>query len=134
MKRQDEISYIVDTLHPTDYFTTIFNKYSKELNYYKLIKTIEEFSLLKLKGSLRYINKFTCELRYGGLLIKIFFNYNKKKWYGIIKNSQNKKYYVSFDSNYIFYCENIGEIYENNFRNGLDIFITDIESGKYHLV
>jgi hypothetical protein len=42
-----------------------------ELEDYKYIQSINDFSVLPLAGSLRYINKYTQEIRYGGLLIKI---------------------------------------------------------------
>ena len=37
----------------------------------------------------------------------------------------------TFNSNYIFYCENIGEIHNKNFRNGLEYFLTDVNNGEY---
>jgi len=130
--RLKEIDELVDKLKPNDYINKLKKQYHEELKHYKYICTVEEFSILKLKGSMRYINKFDKKLRYGGLLIKIY----KKdlKWYGIIKKNDNTKNYVSFDSNYIFYCQDIGEIHNLEFRESLKFFVTDVEDDKYDIV
>ena len=103
---------------------TIINKYKDELADYDYIDTPELFSTLRLKGSMRYINKFDKNLRTGGLLVKI---YNKNgKWIGVILQN-NKKYYVSFDANYIFYRNNKSE----SVRDWADYFITKLDNGEY---
>ena len=130
--RLKEIDQLVDELIPNDYINQLIKKYSDDLEYYSYIDSIAEFSTLKLKGSMKYINKYDKKLRYGGLLIKIY--QKSGKWYGVIKKANENKNYVSFDSNYIFYCENIGEIRNKNFRNGLEYFISDINNGEYDLV
>jgi hypothetical protein len=125
-KRQQEISDIVDELLPNNSIENIFNKYSSELEHYTLIETLEEFSTLKLAGSMKYINKYDKKLRHGGLLIKI---YNKNNvWFGIIKKLNGKKNYISFNSNHIFYCENIGEILNNNMKENLSYFLSTVEN------
>lgn len=130
--RLKEIDDIVDKLIPNDYINEIIKRYSEELEYYSYIDSVEEFSTLKLKGSIKYINKYDKKLRYGGLLIKIYQKLGK--WYGIIKKSDESKYYVSFNSNYIFYCENIGEINNKNLRNELEYFMRTIDNGEYDVI
>ena len=130
--RLKEIDDIVDKLIPNDYINEIIKRYSEELEYYSYIDSVEEFSTLKLKGSIKYINKYDKKLRYGGLLIKIYQKLGK--WYGIIKKSDESKYYVSFNCNYIFYCENIGEINNKNLRNELEYFMRTIDNGEYDVI
>lgn len=130
--RQKEIDEIVDNLIPNDYINVLINKYSEQLKYYTYIDSVHIFSTLKLKGSMKYINKYNKQLRYGGLLTKIFNKNNK--WFAIIKKPNNKIYCVSFDLNYIFYCQNIGEIQNENFKKNLDNFLTNCENGEYEIV
>lgn len=130
--RLKEIDQIVDVLIPNDYINELTKKYSNDLEYYKYIESVEVFSTLKLKGSMKYINKYDKKLRYGGLLIKIY--QKADKWYGIIKRSDESKNYVCFNSNYIFYCENISEIRNKKLRNELEFFITDVNSGEYDII
>ena len=115
----------INKLIPDDYINILINKFN--LENYKYIDNINDFSLLSLRGSLKYINKYTHQLRYGGLLIKIFQKDNK--WYGMIKKVNNKIYYVSFDSNYIFYLEYKSK--KDKFRNILELFMNDVNKDKY---
>jgi hypothetical protein len=131
-ERQNEINQLVDELIPNDYINKLINKYSSELENYTYIETVELFSILKLKGSMKYINKYDKKLRNGGLLIKIYQKNNK--WYGIIKKNEKDKYYISFNSNYIFYCENIGEINSKKFNDELKFFITDVDNDKFDII
>jgi len=130
--RLKEIDILVDNLIPNDYINKLIEKYSDDLKYYSYINSVNDFSILRLKGSMKYINKYDKKIRYGGLLIKIYQKNNK--WYGVIKKSNGNKNYVCFDTNYIFYCENIGEINNKNFRDGLEYFISDINKGEYDLI
>ena len=98
--RLREIDEYVDNIKPNDYINEIIKMYKYDLKHYKYIETVEEFSLLTLRGSMRYINKYDKKLRTGGLLVKIY--KNNEKWYGVIKKFK-KMYYINFDSNYIFY-------------------------------
>jgi hypothetical protein len=123
-KRLKEIDDIINKLSPNDAINDLIKKY--ELYDYKYIETVEDFSVLHLTGSLRYINKYTQELRYGGLLIKIY--EKNTKWYGIIKKMSGKKYHISFNSNYIFYIEPKKKL----LREWATKFITDYETGKYN--
>ena len=123
-KRINEINEIVDNNIPNSIILLI-KKFSNNLENYKYIESVEEFSLLKLRGSFKYINKYDGNLRSGGLLIKIYKKDNN--WYGIIKQISGKIYHVSFNSNHIFYIESKSE----SLRNWANYFITDYEKGKY---
>jgi len=102
----------------------LINKYHNELIGYKYIETVEEFSILRLKGNIKYINKYDNKLRAGGLLVKIV--NDKNNWNAIILQP-NKKYYVSFRSNYIFYQISKDE----QFRKWAECFISDVDKGLY---
>jgi hypothetical protein len=130
--RLREIDNLVDELIPNDYINELISKYSAELEYYIYIDSVGLFSTLPAKGAMRYINKYDKQLRYGGLLIKIYKKNNK--WFGIIKLPTGKKNYVSFNANYIFYCENQKEKDDSNFNNTLAMFLTDVDKGKYNIV
>ena len=124
--RLKEIDEFVDTSKPDDYINVLINKNSSELKGYTYVETLGLFSTLKLKGSMKYINKFDKKLRCGGLVIKIYKRETNQKWYAIIKKS-NKKYYIGFDSNYIFYMETK----EDLLRSWADCFISDCDKGLY---
>lgn len=123
--RLKEIDEYVDAVKPDDYINTLIKTYSTELKHFKYIETVEEFSLLTLRGSMKYINKFDKKLRSGGLLVKIYKN-NENKWIGVIKKLK-KMYYVSFDSNYIFYMAT----QDDRLTDSLKCFISDYEKGLY---
>jgi hypothetical protein len=123
--RLDNIEKTINELIPNNYINVLMSKYNRELEDYKYIDNIIDFSLLQQRGSIRYINKYDLRLRYGGLLIKI---YDKNgKWYGVVKKINNKIYNISFDNNYIFYYESK----TNMLSNWSKLFLSDIESGKY---
>ena len=103
----------------------LINKYSEELKYYEYIETIISFSLLPLRGSMKYINKYDGNLRAGGLLIKIYKKDNN--WIAIIKQMSGKRYNVSFKSNHIFYTE----CRTDSLRDWAECFISECDSGKY---
>ena len=123
MNRLKDIDNLINKLKPIDSINELIKKY--ELQDYKYIESVNDFSILPLTGSLRYINKYTREIRYGGLLIKIYEKNNK--WYGIIKKVSGKKYHISFNSNYIFYLEPR----KNLLREWASNFITEYENGKF---
>ena len=77
-----------------------FSITKNELKDYTYVDNVGTFSILVLKGSMKYINKYDLNLRSGGLVTKIYSKDNK--WYAVIKK-MNKNFYVSFDNNYIFY-------------------------------
>ena len=123
--RLNEIDNTIKELMPNNYINNIINKYKTELDNYKYIDNIIDFSLLPLKGSIRYINKYDLNLRYGGLLIKVYEKNNK--WYGLIKKNNNKRYNVLFNNNYIFYRDTNS----NKLINWGKCFLSEIDSGKY---
>jgi len=106
--RLKEINDFVDNTFPNNSINNLIEKYSDQLYDYNYIKTVDDFSILPCKGSLKYINKYDKQLRNGGLCVKIF----KKDddWIAIIKKINNKKYYVSFKKNYIFYLKNRSDL------------------------
>ena len=74
---------------------------------------------------MRYINKFSKELRYGGLLVKI---YEKNNFYfAMIKKMNGKIYHVSYNNNFIFYMKSSND----SFRDSLSCFISDFDRGLY---
>ena len=122
--RLKEIDMIVDSMIPNDYINVLIKKY--KLEDYDYIKTVEEFSVLRLRGSMKYINKVDKKLRNGGLLIKIF--QQNGKWIAVIKQ-YNKNYYISFDANYIFYVNCKQELV----RDWAECFVTECEKGLYSI-
>ena len=127
-KRLLEIENDINKLMPHNYIDVLINKYKVELEDYIYIKNVIDFSLLLPKGSIKYINKYDLELRYGGLLIKI---YNKNnKWYCIVKKYNNKRYNVSFENNYIFYSESKSNVINSWGK----YFLNEVESGKYTIM
>ncbi len=126
--RLKEIDEYVDKVKPTDYINKLINLYPTDLKYYKYIETVEEFSILSLKGSIKYINKYDKKLRNGGLLVKIYKDEKNGKWIGVIKKS-NKKYYINYDSNYIFYMRTQDE----RLNDSLKCFISDLDKGLYEI-
>ena len=122
--RLKEIDMMVDNMIPNDYINILIKKY--KLEDYDYIKTVEEFSVLRLRGSMKYINKVDKKLRNGGLLIKIF--QQNGKWIAVIKQ-YNKNYYISFDANYIFYVNCKQELV----RDWAECFVTECEKGLYSI-
>ena len=91
--RLKSIDDFVDNNILKDPINDLINNYSSELEDYDYIDSEALFSLLTLKGSMKYINRYDKKLRTGGLLIKIYKkNY---QWYAIIKSPIGKKFYVS---------------------------------------
>ncbi len=126
--RLKDIDEFVDSFLPNTTIKNILTKYKSELDGYEYIESINMFSTLSLKGSLKYVNKYDGQLRSGGLLIKIYKKDNEK-WTAIIKNIKGQKYYISFDSNYMFYRKTKSEERVDLFK----VFISDIDSGMYEL-
>ena len=126
--RLKEIDEYVDNIKPNDYINEIIKKFKSDLKHFKYIETVEEFSLLTLRGSMRYINKYDKKLRTGGLLVKIYKNEQNKKWYGVIMKSK-KMYYISFESNYIFYMASQDDL----MTESLKCFISDCDKGLYEI-
>jgi len=123
--RKQDINYFVNNNIINYNLQNIQEIYKEELKDYKYIENEQEFSELKLKGSLRYINIHDLKLRYGGLLIKIY--YKNNNWYGVIKQ-QNKHYYINYKNNYIFYLDSK----DNLIRNWANLFISNYNDGLYN--
>jgi hypothetical protein len=126
--RLKDIDEFVDSFLPNTPIKNILTKYKSELDGYEYIESIDMFSTISLKGSLKYVNKYDGQLRSGGLLIKIYKKDNDK-WTAIIKQVDGKKYYISFDSNYMFYRKTKSEERVDLFK----LFVSDIDSGMYEL-
>ena len=62
MNRLKENNNIVDELLPNNKKNETFDKYKFELQDYKHIDNVIDFSLLRLRGSLRYIKKYKITL------------------------------------------------------------------------
>jgi hypothetical protein len=110
----------------SDYINIVKKKYDSELHDYDYIDTLAKFSLLKLRGSMKYINKYDKKLRSGGLLIKIF--QQNGKWIAILKK-YDKKYYVSFDANYIFYLDSKQDV----LKDWMQYFVSECDKGTYEI-
>ena len=76
--------------------------YSKELDKYDYIETIDDYNKIKLGGYIRYIN-FNGELKWGGFLIKKDINISNNFNIMTIANSHKQYIKVSFQNNHIFY-------------------------------
>ncbi len=128
--RLKEIDDLVDNFVPNDSINDLIKLYSKELTDYEYIDSVELFSTLKTKGSIKYINRYDKKLRSGGLLIKIYQNQKNGLWIGVIKQFCGKKYYIKFNSNYIFYLENKSDILYDISK----CFLTNFEKGLYEII
>ena len=124
--RMKEISDIVDILLPKNDLNDMIRKYESDLKDFDYIDTVEKFSVLPYKGTMRYINKTDKKLRSGGLLVKIYQRDNK--WYAKIKQ-YDKFYDISYNSNYIFYLNNKS----NLLRQWADLFVTELDKGSYEV-
>jgi hypothetical protein len=126
--RLKEIDEFVDNFLPNNPIKNIMNKYKSKLDGFEYIESVDMFSTLSLKGSFKYVNKFDGNLRSGGMLMKIYQKDNK--WYAAIKNIKGQKYYVSFDTNYIFYRK-------TNYEERVDllkVFLSDVDAGIYDVI
>ena len=124
--RLKEINDIVDILLPKNNLNDMIRKYEVDLKDFDYIDTVEKFSILSLKGTMRYINKTDKKLRTGGLLVKIYQKNNK--WYAKIKQ-YDKFYDISYNSNYIFYVNNKS----NLIRQWADLFVTELDKDGYEV-
>jgi cyclopropane fatty-acyl-phospholipid synthase-like methyltransferase len=125
--RLKSINDYVDENIIKDPIDNLIGKFSFELQDYDYINSVEAFSLLTLKGSMKYINRYDKKIRTGGLLVKI---YEKKGlWYAVIKSALGKKYYVSFNLNYIFYTESKPTLV----RSWAEYFVSEVEKGNFDI-
>lgn len=118
--RENENKIFINSMKK-DTMEDLLLKYKNELEYYQYIENLSDFSILPLKGSLRYINKYTKELRFGGLLCKIYEKFGN--YFALIKQISGKKYHISFNNNFIFYMKNS----QDRLRDSLKLFISNID-------
>jgi cyclopropane fatty-acyl-phospholipid synthase-like methyltransferase len=123
--RLKSIDDYVDNNILKDPIDILIKKYSNDLQDYDYIDSEALFSTLTLKGSMKYINRYDKKLRTGGLLIKIY--KKNHQWYAIIKSPMGKKFYVSFNSNYIFYTESKPTL----IRSWAEFFVSEVDNGLY---
>jgi hypothetical protein len=110
-----------------DTFVELLEKYKNELEDYDHIDDLVAFSVLHLKGSLRYINKYSKELRFGGLLVKIIEKYGE--YFAMIKKINGQIYTISFNNNFIFYKKNSNERTRDSFK----YFLSNVDKGLYDI-
>lgn len=130
--RLKEIDEFVDTIIPNDAINKLIKKYDEVLDGFQYIDLVGLFSVLKLRGQIRYIGRYDKQLRYGGLLIKIY--QKNDDWYAILKQTNGKKYHVSFNNNYIFYKETKHKTKDDLIREWSECFIADCKRGEYEII
>jgi hypothetical protein len=108
-----------------DTMDDLMKQYEQQLANYAYINDLSVFSTLPLRGSLRYINKYSKELRFGGLLVKIYEKYGN--YFGMVKKVNGKIYHVGFNNNFIFYMKNSQDL----LRDSLKCFISNVDKGLY---
>lgn len=126
-QRLQNIDNYVENNIIKDPIEDLIKKYSSELQDYDYIDSEGLFSTLTLKGSMKYINRYDKKIRTGGLLIKIY--QKKNQWYAVIKSAFGKKFYVSFNLNYIFYTESKPTL----IRSWAEYFVSEVDKGIYHV-
>ena len=127
--RQQEVFDLVDKMiKNNNNIIDIIDKYDNDLKNYQYIETIDQFSKILPKGSMRYINKYTGELKKGGLVIKIYQNIFNNKWYALLL-IMGKKFKISFNNNHIFYLDSRDE----SMRRWANCFIANVDKGLYDL-
>lgn len=125
--RLKSIDDYVDNNILKDPIDDLIKKYSSDLQDYDYIDSEALFSTLSLKGSMKYINRYDMKLRTGGLLIKIY--KKNHQWYAIIKSPIGKKFYISFNLNYIFYTESKPTL----IRSWAEFFVSEVDNGLYDI-
>ncbi len=126
-QRLKNIDKFVDKNILIDPIDNLINQYSSELQDYEYIDSEALFSTLTFKGSMKYINRYDKKLRTGGLLIKIYQKNNQ--WYAVIKSPVGKKFYISFNLNYIFYTESKPTLV----RSWAEYFVSEVDKGTFNI-
>jgi hypothetical protein len=113
-KRLKEIDDFVDSIKTENEFNSEIQqkmekykeKFYNELLDYNPVISLKDLYNLKSAGYIRYVN-FNNEIKYGGILLKIFKTENEdeisQKNLILLQNSNNKKWTISWENNYIFY-------------------------------
>jgi len=96
-------------------------KYPDILKDYKLITTKNNLKECKYAGYIRYINKDD-ELRYGGILLKIYTPPDSDITFILLQNKDNYKWNITWERNIIFYKPQVkkGDNLRNLFISLLD--------------
>jgi hypothetical protein len=123
--RQKELFDFIDNIKD-DYINVLIKKYP-ELEDFEYIDNVYQFSLLELRGRMKYINKYDKKLRNGGLVVKIL--EEDGKWIAMIKKYK-KIYKVHFDNNYIFYTLPLN----SQLRDWAQFFISDVDNGNVDII
>jgi hypothetical protein len=126
-QRLKNIDKFVDKNILIDPIDNLINQYSSDLQDYEYIDSEALFSTLTFKGSMKYINRYDKKLRTGGLLIKIYQKNNQ--WYAVIKSPVGKKFYISFNLNYIFYTESKPTLV----RSWAEYFVSEVDKGTFNI-
>ena len=95
-------------------------KYQKDLEEYSWIDTVEQFSVLRLAHSVKFINKKNGYI-YQGLLVKIL--EEKGIWFALIKDINGKIHRINYNDVYFFYGLNRNE----RIRKYMDLFIKNYD-------
>lgn len=113
-KRLKEIDDFVNSIKTENEFNSEIQqkmekykeKFYNELLDYNPVTNLKDLYNLKSAGYIRYVN-FNNEIKYGGILLKIFKTENEdeisQKNLILLQNSNNKKWTISWENNYIFY-------------------------------
>ena len=113
-KRLKEIDDFVNSIKTENEFNSEIQqkmekykeKFYNELLDYNPITNLKDLYNLKSAGYIRYVN-FNNEIKYGGILLKVFKSENEdeisQKNLILLQNSNNKKWTISWENNYIFY-------------------------------
>ena len=131
--RLKEIDTLVESLFPEDEYkkelenkiNNFYLKFKEELDGYNYVSSKEELFNLKSAGYIRYFDK-NDNLKYGGLLLKVFEsdsdNVDKRRTLILLKNTDNKKWTISWENNMIFYKPQVkkGDNLRNLFISLLD--------------
>jgi hypothetical protein len=113
-KRLKEIDDFVNSIKTENEFNSEIQhkmekykeKFYNELLDYNPVTNLKDLYNLKSAGYIRYVN-FNNEIKYGGILLKVFKSENEdeisQKNLILLQNSNNKKWTISWENNYIFY-------------------------------
>ena len=111
--REKEISKFVDSIitqkewvkNKTKHINYLKKKFTKELEKYTFVKSINELKKLKFGGYIRYVN-MNDELKWGGILCNINYDNISMNHIIVIKKITEERtiyYNICFEKNIIFY-------------------------------
>ena len=124
--RLKKINNLVESIKPqnkwineqSDKSSQLLIKYNKELENYKFVKDKSSLKKCKMGGCIRYVNPKN-EIRYGGILLKIYQPPDKDVTMLLLQNTNMQKWSITWERNIIFYKEQVKK--GDNLRN---IFIS----------